>query len=141
MCWISLLSRVGVVVNNLWEILFLTHRARFLRRALEIEGRPYNASLIRIRRMGFSPSRSTAGSARDAIIRQDFDQKDFDWEDLIRLGRFDLATPSNALIKQRFDQAKHTLRVNDNSAGQERPTILASDPTTGRNQPDSQPDS
>jgi hypothetical protein len=91
--------------------------------------------------MGFSPSRSTAGSARDAIIRQDFDQKDFDWEDLIRLGRFDLATPSNALIKQRFDQAKHTLRVNDNSAGQERPTILASDPTTGRNQPDSQPDS
>jgi hypothetical protein len=39
LCWISLLSRVGVVVNNLWEILFLTHRARFVRRALEIESR------------------------------------------------------------------------------------------------------
>jgi hypothetical protein len=112
LCWISLLSRVGVVVNNLWEILFLTHRARFLRRALEIEGRPYNASLIRIRRMGFTPNRSTAGSAQDATNQETF-----------RPGRL-WATPSNALIEQRFDQAKDTLRITDNSAGRERPPTL-----------------
>jgi hypothetical protein len=80
--------------------------------------------------MGFSPNRSTAGPARDATIRQDFDQKDFDWEG------FDQATPSNALIKQRFDQAKDTLRITGQfrrpRTSKERPTILASDPTSGR---------
>jgi hypothetical protein len=109
LCWMSLLGCVGVVVNNLWEILFLTHRAHFLCRALEIESRPYNASLIRIHRMGFTSSGSN-GSARDATIRQDFEQETLS-------------------IEQRFDQAKDTLRTTDNSAGQGLQTILARDRT------------
>jgi hypothetical protein len=99
LCWISLLSRVGVVVNNLWEILFLTHRARFVRRALEIESRR-------------TTPRSSEYAERASVC-----------------AGASSAPRKTRKSGNKIDQAKLGYEISRQSRRQERPTTLASNPT------------